>query len=243
MTRREELLEQLEESVFALMMDEVAQEEGRKALEENERLKNDESFVVPKSTYRKGMTTIKQHFSQKNRGTTMRTVSKIVSKVAVIVLVLLLLFTTAFATIPEFRVKTLNLIVEVFDDRTRIEFGDGTPAAQAEETGSIVGWVPEGFALVERGETEFTIREAYKNLDDAVIEVCINSSTSVWELDTEKAMVENIVVNGCPAMLIFKGNLVQLVCPVMESECVYFVKGDKVSEDIVMRVAESMDIR
>lgn len=243
MTRREELLEQLEESVFALMMDEVAQEEGRKALEENERLKNDESFVVPKSTYRKGMTTIKQHFSQKNRGTTMRTVSKIVSKVAVIVLVLLLLFTTAFATIPEFRVKTLNLIVEVFDDRTRIEFGDGTPAAQAEETGRIVGWVPEGFALVEQSKTKFTVRETYENLEGASVNVYINRSTSIWEVDTENATIEDVLVNGCPAMIISKGNLVQFVCPVRESECVYYVKGEEVSEDIVMRVAESMDIR
>ena len=40
------------------MMEEFAKEEGRKALEENERLKNDESFVVPESAYCKGLATI-----------------------------------------------------------------------------------------------------------------------------------------------------------------------------------------
>ena len=43
---------------FAQMMGEVAREEGRKALEENERLKKDETFVVPESTYRKCLASI-----------------------------------------------------------------------------------------------------------------------------------------------------------------------------------------
>lgn len=46
-------LEQLADMKFAQMMEKVAREEGRKALEENERLKKDEIFVVPESTYRK----------------------------------------------------------------------------------------------------------------------------------------------------------------------------------------------
>ncbi len=49
---------QLEETIFAQMMEEVAKEEGRRALEENERLKNDESFAVPESVYLKGLATI-----------------------------------------------------------------------------------------------------------------------------------------------------------------------------------------
>lgn len=243
MTKREILLERLEETVFALMMDEVAKEEGRKALEENERLKADECFVVPETTYRKALATIRRHFSQQNRRAVMRTTSKAISRVAVIVLVMLLLFTTAFATIPQLRSKTLNLIMEVFDDRTRIEFGETSAQESAEETGKLVGWVPEGFELVERGETRFTIKEKYRNLEDASIEVYINFSTSVWELDTESATVENIVVAGRPAMIIFKGNDVQLVCPVKEQECVYYVRGEEVSEDIIVQVAESVGIQ
>lgn len=185
MTKREILLERLEETVFALMMDEVAKEEGRKALEENERLKADECFVVPETTYRKALATIRRHFSQQNRRAVMRTTSKAISRVAVIVLVMLLLFTTAFATIPQLRSKTLNLIMEVFDDRTRIEVGDSAPEERAGEDESIVGWIPEGFELVERGETRFTIKEKYRNLEEASIEIYINFSTSVWELDTK----------------------------------------------------------
>ena len=58
MTKQEYLHEQLEEKLFSQMMEEFAKEEGRRALEENERLKNDESFVVPESAYCKGLATI-----------------------------------------------------------------------------------------------------------------------------------------------------------------------------------------
>lgn len=51
-------LERLADMKFAQMMKEVAREEGQKALEENERLKKDETFVVPESTYRKCLATI-----------------------------------------------------------------------------------------------------------------------------------------------------------------------------------------
>ena len=39
MTRREKLQEQYEDALFALLMDDLAVEEGKKAYEENERLK------------------------------------------------------------------------------------------------------------------------------------------------------------------------------------------------------------
>ena len=243
MTKHEILLERLEETVFALMMDEVAKEEGRKALEENERLKADECFVVPETTHRKALATIRRHFSQQNRRAVMSTTSKVISRVAVIVLVMLLLFTTAFATIPEFRAKAMNLIIEVFDDRTRIVFGDSAPEARVGEDESIVGWVPEGFELVERRESDFVIWEKYIDSNKALIEVDVSFTAPVWEMDTENATVENIVVSGRAAMIISKGNLVQLVCPVRESECVYYVKGEKVSEDIVICVAESVNIQ
>ena len=47
MTRREKLQEQYEDALFALLMDDLAVEEGKKAYEENERLKADSSFEVP----------------------------------------------------------------------------------------------------------------------------------------------------------------------------------------------------
>lgn len=238
MARREDLLEQLEETVFALMMEEVAKIEGRKALEESERLKNDESFAVPETTYRKGLDTIRRHFSKNSRRTAMRTMSKLISRVAVIVLILLLLFTTAFATIPEFRAKTMNLITEVFDDRTRIGIRE---VAQRETVNdSLLGWVPEGFELVDKGRSDDAVWERYNNFDGAFLEVNIFfRGALLWEVDTEDAVVENVIVNDYPAMMIFKKDCIQFVCPIEEKH-VYYIRGEAVSEEVVLQTAESM---
>lgn len=47
MTKHEKLQEQYEDALFALLMEEFAVEEGKSALEENERLKRDPTFDVP----------------------------------------------------------------------------------------------------------------------------------------------------------------------------------------------------
>lgn len=244
MTRREDLLERLEETVFALMMEEVISVEGRKALEENERLKADKSFVVPEETYRKGLDTIRRHFSKNTRRTTMRTMSKLISRVAVIVLILLLLFTTAFATIPQFRAKTMNLITEVFDDRTRIEFGEVEQRASVGENDNLAGWVPEGFELVDKGATEISAWERYKNYDGAFLEINIRFGEKLaCEIDTEHAMVENIEISGRSAIMVFKENIVQVAIPLVESRRIWYVQAEGVASNIVLAVAMNLNIQ
>lgn len=58
MTRREKLQEQYEDALFALLMDDLAVEEGKKAYEQNERLKADSSFEVPSESRKRCVETI-----------------------------------------------------------------------------------------------------------------------------------------------------------------------------------------
>ena len=51
MTKREQLREEYEDALFALMMDEFAVAEGEKALEENERLKKDYFQTLHRTIY------------------------------------------------------------------------------------------------------------------------------------------------------------------------------------------------
>lgn len=174
----------------------------------------------------------------------MRTTSKVISRVAVIVLVMLLLFTTAFATIPEFRSETLNLIMEVFDDRTRIRFGESTPEARTAENERIAGWVPEGFELVDKGESNISAWEKYIDSKDAFIEANIYYSEGLaYGVDTEDAFVEDVMVNEHAAKMIFKNDDIEIICPVVESMRVYHIRGENVDSDTVLRVAESMSIQ
>ena len=67
MTNRERLKENYEDSVLALLMDEFAESEGKRYIEENERLRQDPSAGVPDVVERRALQTINRTFSRKGR--------------------------------------------------------------------------------------------------------------------------------------------------------------------------------
>lgn len=54
----------------------------------------------------------------------------------------------AFATSTDFRIKTLNWIIEVFDDRTEFSFVEQESIDNIKNQGKevVVEWIPEGFS-------------------------------------------------------------------------------------------------
>lgn len=81
MTRREMLMERYEDALFALLMNEVAEAEGRKALEENQRLCDSGEMVIPEAVHRRCLRTIARKTAQKDVRRFGRTLSKAASKV------------------------------------------------------------------------------------------------------------------------------------------------------------------
>lgn len=65
MKTREQLQEEYEDALFALLMYDVAELEGRRAEEENERLRNDPNARVPEDLDRKCLQLINRHFLRK----------------------------------------------------------------------------------------------------------------------------------------------------------------------------------
>ena len=121
MTRREMLVEQYEDALFALLMDEVAEAEGQKALEENQRLRESGEMVIPDNLRQRCHSAIARKSAEIGLKQFGRGLTKIVTKVAVVALVGMLLFTTAFAASEDFRLKALNIVMEVFDDHIEIK--------------------------------------------------------------------------------------------------------------------------
>lgn len=83
MKTREQLQEEYEDALFALLMYDVAELEGRHAEEENERLLNDPNARVPEDLDRKCLQLINRHFMKKK-------VLRIIKRVIVLVAILLL---------------------------------------------------------------------------------------------------------------------------------------------------------
>lgn len=201
MTRREFLQEQYEEALFALLMDDLAVEEGKKALEEHGRLQNDPEAAVPDQTIRQGLKTIRRSFSRQSAGKVGRVTAKLVSRVAVVALVGMLTFTTAFAASTDFRISTINYIIDVFDDRTIFSTG----MINSNEVKTIyAGWLPVGYEQSDCELTDGYLKVLFRDKTGQEIIVRVIRGNKINAIDTENAEVGTFVINDYEAVTIVK---------------------------------------
>ena len=248
MTRKERLREQYEDALFALIMEEAAEAEGQKALEENRRLR-DSGLAIPDGLRQRCHRAIAKGFAGQELRRVGRGVSRVVTKVALVALVGMLLLTTVFAASEDFRVKTLNLALEIFEDHTEITL---TPYESiiASSVDSVVpqltaGWVPDGFALVEEGENSAMAWKDFQN-EEAGTQISItvfNLRTGRMSVDTEDAEMLPIQINGADAFIIndTEDEIIQIIWQEdAASEWLIYVVGMGVSEEMLMKTAESI---
>lgn len=247
MTRQELLVEQYEDALFALIMDKVAEVEGQKAIEENQRLKESGEVVIPEELNRRCKQTIWCKTAEKHLKRYGKGFGKVLNKVAIVALMALLLFTTAFATSESFRVKTLNFVMEVFDDRTEIKFVPKDTAADSTAVPEITAdWLPEGFKLTRTDALKANRVYEYANSDNtAYIAVNIMEMTSVsMALDTEDAKTLSLQVQGEDAIMVDKGNIKQLVWKLHADENWYCcVITENISEEDMLKFAENILVK
>ena len=173
MSQRDKLVENFEDAFMALFMADVAEHEGEKFLEENERLKKDADFKVPPELDRRCLRTINKITRRKRALCTGRKVYRVFSKFSVVAVIALALFTSAYAAFPAVRVSTLNLLIEVSDIATELTFGDAdganndansveTPGASVQDGAmTIAGYVlPESitsnYQLIDEGSDQYS---------------------------------------------------------------------------------------
>ena len=248
MTRKERLREQYEDALFALIMEEAAEAEGQKALEENRQLRDSGELAIPDGLRQRCHRAIAKGFAGQELRRVGRGVSRVVTKVALVALVGMLLLTTVFAASEDFRVKTLNLALEIFEDHTEITLTpDDSIANSAGNTAPqlTAGWVPDGFALVEEGENSAMAWKDFQN-EEAGTQISItawNLRTGGMNFDTEDAEMLPVQINGADAFLIndTEDEIIQIIWQEdAASEWLIYVVGMGVSEETLMKTAESI---
>lgn len=193
--------EQYEDALFALLMDDLAVAEGKKALEEHERLQNDPEAAVPDQTIKQGLKTIRRRFSRQSAGKFGRVTAKLISRVAVVALVGMMTFTTAFAASTDFRINTLNYIIDVFDDRTILNMGNID--SKMPQTVSV-GWLPEGYEQISYEDTGKYVKVLFGASGGQRFSVEVYDGNEKLVVDTESAEVGTVFVNGYEAMTVIK---------------------------------------
>lgn len=198
MTRREQLEVSYEDSLFALLMNHVAEVHGKQALEKQRALREDPDAEVPQAVRRACLKAIKRAFRKKHAQTAGRTTVKILKTIALVALLGALVLFVAFTVSRKFKNTILNMLIDTFHNGVSFQ----TPPSPSDWTNLEdvkPAWVPEGYELTDEGSFAYNSWATYSTAqgDQLYIDLTTNGS-----FDTENAEIEEIILDGLPAYMI-----------------------------------------
>ena len=244
MTQKEQLWENYEDAVFAILMDAVAEQEGEKGLQLMEELEHDPSAQVPEEVQRRAEKTIRKAFAAQSRRSARHVGFRMFQRIAVAVMIVILTAVCAFAAFPEVRAGILNVIAQEYEDHTDISFSTTSsneyPAAEYDVE---LGWIPEGFTMTQ-DETEYSSAlKLYEREDGATLSVVASSAEGrTTSVDTEDAKVTSVTIQGYDGTLVEKDD-VQWVCIIFvvpEKNMMVCIDSEYIPVNQTIEVAENL---
>lgn len=242
MTKQEMLYEQYNDALFRLLMHSVAQHQGQQYQEENQALKAQEGGPSETAKHR-CLRTISRQVRRGHARAAARTASRVLSKAAVVMLLVISCLTAAFAVSPVFRSDALRWAVATFGDHAEYRFNQTEGGVQYQ--GIEVGWLPEGYELVENQNTNGTISRRYIRPSGSVeqrvdIRVMNFDGEGVFKVDTEANQLYQTIVHDTLATVIQRDESMQIIWMYPESNCIVMLCGDNISTETALRIAQSI---
>lgn len=242
MTKQEMLYEQYNDALFRLLMHSVAQHQGQQYQEENQALKAQEGGPSETAKHR-CLRTISRQVRRGHARAAARTASRVLSKAAVVMLLVISCLTAAFAVSPVFRSDALRWAVATFGDHAEYRFNQTEGGVQYQ--GIEVGWLPEGYDLVENQNTNGTISRRYIRPSGSVeqrvdIRVMNFDGEGVFKVDTEANQLYQTIVHDTLATVIQRDESMQIIWMYPESNCIVMLCGDNISTETALRIAQSI---
>ena len=244
MTQKEQLWENYEDAVFAILMDAVAEQEGEKGLQLMEELEHDPSAQVPEEVQRRAEKTIRKAFAAQSRRSARHVGFRMFQRIAVAVMLVILTAVCAFAAFPEMRVNVLNMIEQTFSDHTDFNVTSGDSDEYSSATFTIKpAWLPENFSLTDEGENNASVFSMYENGAGGVLFISENEATDLsMAVDTENAEKQDIKIQNYQAKLIKKDNWRCILFLVPEKNMLVYIDAENVPTEQLMKVAENIQI-
>lgn len=228
----EALLENYEDAMMRLVMYRVAQEDGRRLLEEAEELERS-GFEVPKELDEKCLKLIeKSCASQKRKTAPVPTgaveddsphrfrLHKVGQLAVAAILAAVLLFSVAYAVNEDFRISVLNFFLELREDGSWFSFRNGGTGDFQSQSSGVQGEFPFEFTYIPEGYELFA-QEVYAMGADGdgyycryvasedppyefYFDICPVSEGATLFVDTEDAVVTEMTIRGHDGWLIEK---------------------------------------
>ena len=205
MNHSQKLFDQYEDALLAILMDELAEADGEELHALNEKLKEDPDAAVPVRLEQKCLQSIGKEFRRQKIQAVKRRSLRVFRMVSTVALIAMLLLGTALAVSPSFRIQTLNIIIDAFEDHSSIKVG---PTA---ETTALPSRMDRVDLSAIQGQYEIIANEPSKNRtyinlqgrNGEIICILIDvlAENLTYNFDTENCTAEPIKVQGKDATL------------------------------------------
>jgi len=215
MATRKELLEQYEDAQFALLIDEIMEQQGAELNEMKQQLKQDPAAAVPPEVREHSMETIRKAYEERDKNQKKRRIRTTVRTLLIAAVVAALLLTTVSA---DFRLAAKNFVYELTELAAELMFDFGDDSARYEPDGEVImGYfipaLPDEFELVDSGGNEHTNWRQYKNNDGFVMIRLLEDDGVgfVYGTDAENGKAKTERINQFDVLIIESPNRIQFV--------------------------------
>lgn len=238
---KQKLYDDYEDSLFRLVMNEVAEKEGMLFKKENEILKNDPEYMPSQKAVKKFKKQLNAYY-RRNRFKRLYN-TKVINKVAVAVLVFVVVFTTTMVTADAFRIKILNLLTHIEDKYMSFQLTDSS-----DENKLGIEWkdsyaptyIPKGYDVSDSYLSDTLKKVIFKSKQDkdSYILYMESGASNTLEVDTEGAsLVESVKVNQTEGTIVTKGSLINII---WEMDNRIFVVEGPIDKEELIKVAKSV---
>jgi len=248
LTRHEQLQEQLEETVFALLMNEVMQREGAQIWTDYQAEKEAGTCLsVPRDTDQRMKAFIRRQFRKKRHRHAQKAMLHMMQVSAAVLCVLTIVSATAFASSPVFRDNVLSLVTRNTETGTDYSFSDGynqTMPSEYTETvvqSFVVNWLPEGLLFQKEERTQSTIVDTFAASDGRYLTIRkVTGAATTVSVDTDGAQVSQTTIHGNTAQVAEKEDMVTVTWSDTQQVSVYCVTARGIDTKDVLKTAEQM---
>jgi hypothetical protein len=238
---KQKLYDDYEDSLFRLIMNEVAEKEGMLFEKENEILKNDPEYMPSQKAVKK----FKKQLNACRRRNLFKRLynTKVINKIAVVVLIMVVVFTTAMVSADAFRIEVLNYLIHMEDKYTSFRLIDSSDRIKLGiewKDSYAPTYVPKGYEVSDSYLSDTFKKVIFQNKQDkdSYILYTESGASNTLAVDTEEAsLIEAVKINQTEGTIVAKGSLINII---WEMDNRIFVVEGPIDKEELIKVAESV---
>lgn len=242
---RQKIYEEYEDSLFKLVMHDVAQQEGRLFQEEAKKLQNDPKYQPSQEAVQNFSRQIDAYLKKSKSDTKKCRVRQGLNKAAIALLLTLLILGTTVVTVEAFRVKALNFLMDIQQEYTSFQLEDSDRSG-FEDRGTTIGWhqayvptyIPDGYEVSTTSQNESYKKIEFTNSQGSLITYMELNAGHKPAVDTENNSVfETIDINGYKGTVVVKNSLMTVIWAM--NGRMFMIQG-KIDKDTAIKMARGV---